>query len=347
MARENRGRHNKVKYLFIKTANELFELGKGKSKHQAFQESYNKNRTRQSQAIHSYSTYSTYIEVVAKFGDFLYNEMNIKYESNFRELTTDEVYVCLDKYFEKQKADGLAKKTLQKHVSALNKILSAIDPNLKECFTPDSRAKWRDGVEPQECDRYNNSDRIVEELRKSDETSYAIATIQLTTGARIGDVKKIQVDEENQRVFFPRSKGGRDRAVYFDRFQEDFEKVKECKKILDRALEEKKFSEIRENEYYQALRKACKQADDIYHGSHAFRYEFAQTRYEEIIQWSKEEQESYYRRILEEREKTEKDIEKAFKEVREKDAIVEAIISEELGHSRLDISRQYLKLRAK
>jgi hypothetical protein len=347
MAKEYRGRHNKVKYLFIRTADMLFELGKGKSKHAAFQESYARDRTRQSQAIHSHSTHDSYVECVAKFGDFLSNEMGIKYESNFRELSTDEVYVCIDKYFEKLKADGLAKKTLQKHISALNKILCAIDPNIKAYFNADNRVRWRDGVEKQDCDRYNNSDRIIESLRKINETATAIAQLQRLTGGRVGDIKKLMIDEENKRVFFPRSKGGRDRFVYFDRFPDEFEKVKKNKEILDRALEERRFSEIRENEYYQALRKACRKADEPYHGSHAFRYEFAQERYKEIIQWSQEEQEAYYRRILEERGKREKDIEKTMKEVREKDAVAEAIISEELGHSRLDISRQYLKLRAK
>ena len=347
MARENRGRHNKVKYLFIRTADMLFEMGKGKSKHQAFLESYDRDRTRQSQAIHSHSTYNTYVECVAKFGDFLYNEMGVKYESNFRELSTDEVYVCIDRYFEKLKEEGLAKKTLQKHISALNKILGAIDQNIKEYFTPDNRMRWRDGVEKQECDRYNNSDRIIENLKNIDETSYAIAEIQRLTGARIGDVKKLMIDEKNQRVFFPKSKGGRNRFVYFDKFQEQFERVKECKEILDRALEEKKFSEIRENEYYNNLRKACRKADDIYHGSHAFRYEFAQEKYKEIIQWTQKEQEEYYLRILEELGKTQEDIEEAFKTAREKDAVAVAIISEELGHSRLDISMEYLKLKGK
>jgi len=347
MAKEYRGRHNKVKYLFIRTADMLFELGKGKSKHVAFQESYAKDRTRQSQAIHSYSTYNTYVECVAKFGDFLYNEMGIKYESNFRELSADEVYVCIDKYFKKQKADGLAKKTLQKHISALDKILGAINPEIKNYFTPDNRARWRDGVEKQDCDRYNNSDRIIENLKKIDETSYAIAELQRLTGARIGDVKKLTIDEENKRVFFPRSKGGRDRFVYFDRSPDEFEKVKKCKEVLDRALEEKRFSEIRENEYYQALRKACRKVDEPYHGSHAFRFEFAQERHKEISQWTQEEQEAYYRRILEERGKSEKEINKAMESVKERDAVAEAIISEELGHSRFDISRYYLKLRAK
>jgi hypothetical protein len=340
------GRH-RIKYFFIAVTDALFAAGKGKSKHIAMQESFEKNRNRRTEAIYSHSTHDTYVEVVAKFGDFLSNEMNVKYEKDFLKLSADEVYVCIDKYFEKQKSDGLAKKTLEKHISALYKVVGFINPEVREYFTPDNRAKWRDGVEKQDCDRYNNPDRIVENLKKIDETSYAIAEIQRLTGARIGDVKKLQIDEENQRVFFPRSKGGRNRWVHFDRFQEDFEKVKECKEILDRALEEKRFSEIRENEYYNNLRKACRKADEVYHGAHAFRYEFAQSRYEEVSKWSQQEQEAYYRRILEERHISQKDIEKAVNDVKEKDSLPEAIISEELGHSRLDISREYIKLKGK
>ena len=340
------GRH-RIKYFFIAVTDALFELGKGKSKHIAMQESFEKNRNRRTEAIYSHSTHDTYVEVVAKFGDFLSNEMNIKYEKDFRELSTDEVYVCIDKYFEKQKAAGLAKKTLQKHIAALYKVVGFINPDVREYFTPDNRAKWRDGKEKQDCDRYNNSNRILENLKKINETSYAIAMLQKLTGARIGDVKKLVVNEENKRVFIPRSKGGRSRVVYFDRFQEDFERVKECKEILDRALEEKRFSEIREHEYYTNLRKACRRADEIYHGSHAFRYEFAQELYKEVSKWTPQEQEAYYRRILEERHISQKDIEKAVNDVREKDALTEAIVSEELGHSRLDISREYIKLKGK
>ena len=161
------------------------------------------------------------------------------------------------------------------------------------------------------------------------------------------DVKKLVIDEENKRVFFPKSKGGRNRFVYFDRFQEQFERVKECKEILDKALEEKRFSEIRENEYYQALRKACRKSDDIYHGAHAFRYEFAQERYKEISQWTEREQKEYYLRILIERELSQEDIKEAMQRVDEKNAWGVAIVSEELGHSRLDISMEYLKLKGK
>jgi len=340
-------RHAKTKHYLLKAVDKLFNDGVGKSKHVIFQLNYEIERKRTSSAIHSYSTATTYKKVVAKFADFLKQEYGLKYEREFKKLTTDELYACVDRYFEKQKEQGLAKKTLEKHISALYKVLGAIDPNIKEHFTPDNRARWRDGLEKQDCDRYNNPDRIVENLKQINETAHAIAELQRLTGARIGDVKKIQIDEENQRVFIPRSKGGRNRSIYFDYFPNEFERVKEYKEILDRALEEKPFSEIRENEYYDALKKACRKAGEPYHGSHTFRYEFAQKTYEVIKELPKEEQEAYYRRILEDRGISDEKIEKAMETVREKDAVAEAIISEELGHSRLDISREYLKLKGK
>jgi len=342
------GRHKGVKYFLIETARQLFDAGRGKSKHQAMQESFEKNRNRRVEAIYSHSTYSTYKEVVAKFADFIEAEYNIRFEKDFRELNTDEICACIDHYFEVQKNEKhLAKKTLEKHISCLYKVIGAIEPKVREFFTADNRMRWRDGVEKQDCDRYNNPDRIVENLKKINETAHAIAQLQRLTGCRIGDVKKIQVDEERERVVIKKSKGGRDRSIYFDYFKDDFQRVKEYKEVLDRALEEKPFSKIRKEEYYDALKRACKKAGEVYHGSHAFRYEWAQRSYEVIKELPREEQERFYRRILEDRGLSEKDIQEAMKNVREKDAFCEAIISEELGHSRLDISKEYLKLKGK
>jgi len=342
------GRRKGVKYFFIETAKQLFEMGKGKSKHLAMQESFEKNKNRRVDAIYSFSTYETYKEIVAKFGDFLEKEYKIRFEKDFRKLSTEEIYNCVDRYFEVQKNEmHLSKKTLQKHVAGLYKVLGAIDPEITKRFDADSRVKWTDGAEKQECDRYNNPDRIVENLRRINETAYAIAQLQRLVGCRIGDVKKIRLDEENQRVIIEKSKGGRSRSVYFDYFKEDFERVKEYKEILDKALEQKSFSEIRKNEYYSALKQACRKAGEPYHGSHAFRYEWAQRTYEVIKDLPRVEQVEFYIRILEERGLSNKDILKAFEEVKQKDAFAEAIISEELGHSRLDISREYLKLKGK
>jgi len=340
-------RHSKVKHLLISVVKVMFNEGKTKSKHIVFQENYEKYERRESHLIHSYSTYQSYKTTAAKFADFMKQEYGIKYEKDFMELTAEELYVCVNRYFEKQKEAGLAQNTLERHISCLNKILPPVNPGIKEYFSPENRERWRDCVSAATCDRYNNPDRIVENLKKIDETSAAIAELQRLTGARIGDIKKLQIDEENQRVYIPRSKGGRDRFVYFDRFQEDFEKVKQYKEIVDKALEERRFSDIRQNQYYEDLKKACRQSHEPYHGSHAFRYEFAQSLYEKISTWTQEEQEKFYRRVLEDRRISEDKIEEAMNNAREKDAVAVAIVSEALGHSRLDISMEYLKLKGK
>jgi len=326
----------------------MFEEGKYKSKHLVFQENYEKYKIRESHLIHSYSTYNSYKTVVAKFADYLKEHHGIKYEPQFLKLTKEELFNLVDSYFEYQKnVEQLSQNTLERHISALRKILPPIHPVAREFFTSDNRARWRDGKPAIEGDRYNKPDVIVENLRKIDETYETIVQLQRLTNARIGDVKKMIIDEEGQRVYFPKSKGGRPRYVYFEHFKEDFEKVKHYKEVLDKALEERKFSEIRENEYYKALERACKKADEPYHGAHPFRYEAAQNRYEVISQLPKKEQERYYRKILEDRGKSEDKIEEALNDLRERDEVAIGIITEELGHSRLDIAKNYLKLKGK
>jgi len=343
---EMRGRRNRIKYFLLDTTRVLFDMGRGRSKHADMQEAYEKYETRETEAIYSYSTFSRYEKAIAKFADFLKDEMNVKYERDFRRLSEDELYYCIDKYFEKQAQERkLAQNTLEIHVSALYKVLGAINPQIREYFTPEARARWRDGIPQGDNDRYNNPDKVIENLHKINETSATIAELQRLTGSRVGDVKKIEIDEKLKRVFIKGSKGGRDRYIYYDKFPQEFERVKEYKEKLDRILEEKRYSEIREEQYYDDLRRACRKAQEPYKGSHPFRYEFAQSRYEVIKDWSREEQEAYYKRLLEDRGKD--DIEGAMNRVREKDAWDIAIISEELGHSRLDISMHYLKLKGK
>jgi hypothetical protein len=221
-------------------------------------ESYEKYETRETEAIYSYSTFNRYQTVMAKFGDFLRDHMNVKYERDFRRLSEDEVYYCIDQFFQKEIEDGLAQNTLEIHISAIHKVIGEIKPGIREYFTAEARERWRDGVPAGENDRYNDPQKIIENLYKISEESAVIAELQRLTGARIGDVKKIQLDETNKKVIIKDSKGGRSRSIYYDRFEEQFERVKELKEKLDKILEEKKFSEIREDKYYDDLRRACR-----------------------------------------------------------------------------------------
>jgi len=337
-------RSGKIKHLLISTVKELFKSGYGTSKYEKFQESYNRDKTRRSDVIHSFSTENRYEKVAANFADFLKQEYNLKYERDFRKLSTQQLYEYVDKYFEREKQKSRSESTLKIHISALNKVLSTIDPKIKEYFDANSRARWRDGVPRGDNDRYNDPQKIIENLSKINETSETIAQIQRLSGCRVGDVKKIKVDEENQKIVVENSKGGRSRSVYYDYFPQQFEELKKYKEKLDNVLQEKSFSEIRK-EYYKDLRKACRESGEPYKGSHSFRHEWAQNTYEVISQLPQEEQERFYKKILEDRGKSEKDIEKAVENAKQKDCIAEYIVSEELGHSRLDISLHYLKIR--
>jgi len=339
-----RNRSGKIKHLLISTTKSLFESGMNTSKYKMFEESYNRDKTRQSPFIHSFSTENRYERIVANFSDFLKEEYGLKYERDFKKLTTEQLYNYVDKYFEKEREKGRAASTLKIHVSALNKVLSTIDPKIKEYFDADSRAKWRDGVARGDNDRYNDPEKIVENLAKINEISHSVAQIQRLSGCRVGDVKKVKIDEENRKAIVENSKGGRSRSIYYDHFPREFEELKKYKEKLDNVLQEKSFSEIRK-EYYDDLRRACRKSGEVYRASHAFRYEFAQSRYEVISQWSKEEQVNYYLRILEERGKSDEDIQKAMVDVIERNLTDVAILSEELGHSRIDISLHYLKIK--
>ena len=131
---------------------------------------------------------------------------------------------------------------------------------------------------------YANPERVIEALKK--EEHKVLAQLQLLTGARIGDVKKMEVKELEKSIVFHKSKGGRTREIsfkdkYTDRTKE-FEKVKELKEQLDRYIEQKSWSSIRTG-YYADLKQACKKVGERYSGSHAFRVNYLKNRYENLI----------------------------------------------------------------
>jgi len=79
----------------------------------------------------------SYKTVVAKFADYLKEQHGIKYEPQFKKLTTEELYNLVDKYFEHQKEiEKLSQNTLERHISALNKILPTIHPESRDSFYP-------------------------------------------------------------------------------------------------------------------------------------------------------------------------------------------------------------------
>ena len=68
-------RSQKAKYYLLQVVKSLADKGIGKSKREMMQATYRANKTRESPYIHSNSTAVRYEKVIAKFGDFLKNEI--------------------------------------------------------------------------------------------------------------------------------------------------------------------------------------------------------------------------------------------------------------------------------
>ncbi len=149
---------------------------------------------------------------------------------------------------------------------------------------------------------------MIENLK--DPAHRAVAELQYLTGARVGDVKKIGIDEVGKRVLIHGSKGGRDREIDFSDRPDRFERVKELHRELQRHIEEKGWKEIRES-YDEDLKQAVEKSGEVYTGSHAFRVSYAVERVEEL---------------------------KA-KGLSDEDA--DRVLTRELGHNRLEMSRYY------
>jgi len=140
-----KGRRNRIKYLFIETAKSMYEEGKYKSKHIIMEENYRKYNIRETHLIHDYQTYTEYKDILVMFAHFLTVNCNIKYEKDFRKLSKEELYDCIDKYFEYLKGvEKLSQDTLVKHISALSKVLAPIRPEVTDFFIPENYTKWCD-----------------------------------------------------------------------------------------------------------------------------------------------------------------------------------------------------------
>ena len=104
-----------------------------------------------------------------------------------------------------------------------------------------------------------------------------IAEAQALGGFRVREIARAEVDRENYQVIIHKAKGGRTRELDFKHRREDFERLAD----LIEKLQERHY-EQRLKDYYKDIKNACKALGEEYRASHAFRYEHAQNRIEEL-----------------------------------------------------------------
>ncbi len=254
--------------------------------------------------VHSYSTFNRYMGVVKEFANYVKEEFGVN--------RIDKIEAKhIDSFLQEKIEAGFSEKTLKINACALEKYSITIKrddlfKHLKQNFHK-YYGRAREYVKTQP---FSNPEKVINSLK--DPAHRTVAELQYRTGARLGDVKKIRVDEERKQVIIENSKGGRDRVIDYSDRPEKFERVKELRHELDNHLQQREWKEIRET-YPEELKEVASTQGDIYTGTHSFRVNYAQERFKELTSRGLSE----YR--------------------------ADKILTQELGHNRIEMSQYYRK----
>jgi Phage integrase family. len=321
---------NKVRYLIKNTLDELYELGKGIKKGQLQREMQRLTGVRQSYFIHASTTKVRYERAMMTFCDYL-EEKGIKREKHLDRLSTEELQQVVDDYFKHLADEGYSKGTIKIHISAMEKSLAVIRPDIRDYLNNDEKRVewWSAGQESKKGDSYVDPDSIREQL---DETHRMIAEAQSLGGFRVREIARAEVDREDKTITIHNAKGGRSRTLYFEHREEKFERLAD----LIEKLQEQEY-EKRLKDYYEDIKEACETTGQEYHASHAFRYEYAQERIEELKQNKEELRDLLEKYNADEQTKSYVDDENNI------DRAADYVLTQELGHNRLSMSRYYYK----
>jgi len=279
----------------LKYAAKVLKQGIGISKHEVY-----KRFNGKSPLIHSYSTFNRYMGIAKEF-------VNWAKEQGVNRL--DRVQYEHIRDFLLSKSEYCSMRTLKVNASALRKFFETVGrEDIAERIGEDYQEIYSKGRAPGRALAFAHPERVISLLKE--DVHKVIAKLQLLTGARIGDVKKIQVIPEEKKVVITKSKGGRTREIDYSDRPKKFERIKELVGELRKYLKGSSWSSIRES-YYRDLRQAVYRSGEIYTGSHAFRVNYVKERLKELKAQGYSEKEALQ------------------------------IIEYEIGHSRIEMSAYY------
>ncbi|MEO2068538.1 MAG: site-specific integrase [Desulfurobacteriaceae bacterium] len=279
----------------LKYAASVLKQGIGVSKHNVYKQFGGK-----SPLIHSYSTFNRYMGVAKEF-------VNWAREQGINRL--DKVQYDHVKDFLLSKAEYCSMKTLKVNASALRKFFETVGrEDISERIGKEYQEIYSQGRNPGRALAFAHPEKVISLLKE--EVHKVIAELQLLTGARIGDVKKIQVLPESKKVIILKSKGGRTREIDYADRPEKFERIRELVDILQEHLKTSSWKSVREG-YYKDLRQAVLRSGEVYTGSHAFRVNYVKERLKELKSLGYSEREALQK------------------------------IEYEIGHSRIEMSAYY------
>jgi len=321
---------NRVRYLIKNTLDELYELGKGTKKGQLQRQMQKLTGRRESYFIHTSTTKVRYERAMMRFCDYL-EECGIKRDKHLNRISTQQLKEIVDNYFKELADEGFSKGTIKIHIAAMEKSLAVIRPDIRDYLMNDERriGWWSAGQESKKGDSYVDADAIRECL---DEQHRMIAEAQSLAGFRVREIARAEVNREEHTITIHSGKGGRSRTLYFNHRKEDFEKLADLIEKLQNEEYEKKLKD-----YYEDIKSACEETGQEYNASHSFRYEYAQQRIEELRN-NKEEL-----RDLLEKYNANEETKKCLDNENEIDKAADYVLTQELGHNRLSMSKYYYR----
>ena len=287
----------------------------GTSRHDAKQERYNdlsnagqkadSHAVNQTIGITSYASLHKFQGNITRFGKWCFSNEGM---NNLNQIKPDTVTKFLRELCDCE----YAKNTAQSYASSLEKMAVMLD---QVCPTSTPRSEtWHEAIQSCKAEiadcpvnneprAYADPNAMIDALDSPQ--LQLVATMQLEYGLRIADATKIDAGKiEGNILTVENSKNGQDLKVEL--------RPETIEKINALADPDGKIS-IKQSEYRSELQEACESTGQKWNGTHGLRHNYAQDRMDTLTSEGKTWTQALY------------------------------IVSEEMGHHRVDITLTYLR----
>ena len=213
--------------------------------------------------IHSWSTFDRYLGICKEFVLFCRNQGVNKLHKLH--------YDTVEAFLMAKIADDKARNTLKVNMCALQKFFNG-------CSRPDLRNRLADDFPRFKelaqsggtIHAFDNPDRLIEKISQRAELSAVIAKLQYITGARIHEVRMMQIGETT--ITIHKGKGGRKRVLDFSHRLEE----------LADGIDWQAYCQRKDSPYQGHVKPACKSLGDSYGGAHGLRANHAQELHKKL-----------------------------------------------------------------
>jgi integrase len=258
--------------------------------------------------IHAFSTFDRYMGIAKEFVLFCQN----KGVTRLHKLTYDTIE---DFLMEKIIVGEVRRNTVETNVCALQKFFHVCCRyDLRDKLSADyPRFKYL-AKEGGAIHAFDNPERLIEKIATRDELSAVIANLEHRTGARIHEVRGMEISEDRITI---NGKGGKVRVLDFSYRLDELGEIKSLMARLEelsQGIDWQHYCQSRGSAYQSHVKAACRSLGDEYGGAHGFRANYAQE----------------LRKKLEGKGLDDKEVER--------------IITRDLGHERRSMARHYLSV---